>query len=887
MKCPKCNFDNPDTQRFCGDCGTQLPPAEEISAPLTETLETPKEKLTTGSVFAGRYQIIEVLGKGGMGNVYKVLDKEINEKIALKLLNPEIASDEKAIDRFRNELKFARNIGHRNVCRMYDLSKEEGTHYITMEYIPGEDLKSMIRMMGQLSAGQAIFIAKQVCEGLAEAQRIGVVHRDLKPQNIMIDKEGNARIMDFGIARSLKAKGITAAGVLIGTPEYMSPEQVEGKEVDHRSDIYSLGVILYEMLTGKLPFEGDTPFSIAFKHKSEAPPDPKEVNDQIPEDLSLVILKCMEKNKERRYQTAEKLLSELMKIEKGIPTTERILPKRKPLTSKEITVTFGLKKLLIPALAILALTIIGVIIWQFIPRKEAVSPLLDKPSVAVLPLVDLSQQKDQGYFCDGMTEAIIEKLSQLRGLKVSSRTSVMRYKNTDKDIKEISKELGVAAVLEGSVQREEDNIRVHAQLINVKENFHIWSDHYDRKLTSVFAIQSDIAQQIAKVLKAKLSPEEKERLTRRPTENLTAYDYYLKGREYYVRYKKQDNENSIKLFEKALEFDPDFALAYSGLGDSYAQRTMKYGFPREWLDASIEASEKAISLNPDLSEGYKALGLAYQAKGWYRKAIKAYQKAIELNPNNEQATGNIGWCYLNIGEFDKAMPWFKNALALGPAFPFSYAEMGYAYRGLDDHAKAEQWLNKALDLQPDFSVAINELIYCYLAQGKYKKAIEQSQKLLSIAPYSIGTLNRAGFLELLSGNYEQAQQYYEKSIEIRPTMQNLTNLGFIYWKKEQQDEAQKLFNQGLILCQEQLEQGNEYWTVPYNIAAIHAIQGNKEEAYKWLKKAVDAGWRDFRLGLMDPLLENLHEDEKFKQMMTEVKNMVDKMRKRIEKEEQD
>jgi serine/threonine-protein kinase len=275
MKCPKCQADNPDTQKFCGECATPLQPSKDI--PVTETIEAPKEELTTGSSFANKYQIIEEIGKGGMGKVYKALDTEVNEKVAIKLIKPEISADRKTIERFRNELKFARKIRHKNVCQMYDLNKEEGTYYITMEYVSGEDLKGFIRRSGQLAVGTTTRIAKQVCEGLAEAHKLGVVHRDLKPNNIMIDKEGNARIMDFGIARSLKAKGITETGVMIGTPEYMSPEQVEGKETDQRSDIYSLGVIIYEMVTGRVPFEGETPLSIAMKHKTETPPNPKEL----------------------------------------------------------------------------------------------------------------------------------------------------------------------------------------------------------------------------------------------------------------------------------------------------------------------------------------------------------------------------------------------------------------------------------------------------------------------------------------------------------------------------------------------------------------------------------------------------------------------------------
>jgi len=329
VKCPKCQAENPETVKFCGECGTQFPSSKTSHPDVTETLQTPIKELTTGSTFAHRYQIIEELGKGGMGRVYKAFDTEIKEKIALKLLKPEIGIDEQMIERFRNELKLARKISQRNVCRMYDLNKEEGAYYITMEYIVGEDLKRLIRKVGQMSMGKTISIAKQVCEGLAEAHSLGIVHRDLKPQNIMVDEAGNAKIMDFGIARSISAKGITGAGVMIGTPEYMSPEQVEGKDVDQRSDIYSLGVILYEMVTGRVPFEGETVLSIALKHKAEVPKSPKDVNPQIPESFNRLILRCLEKKPERRYASVQNITAEL-----DIPLGG-ILPKRK----KAATVT--------------------------------------------------------------------------------------------------------------------------------------------------------------------------------------------------------------------------------------------------------------------------------------------------------------------------------------------------------------------------------------------------------------------------------------------------------------------------------------------------------------------------------------------------------------------
>ncbi len=742
IKCPKCHHENPDTVKFCGECGTLLQsvrgtdptdagpdprsgrPSEDFFD-LTKTIEAPKKELTRGTTLANRYEIIEELGKGGMGRVYRVEDTKLKQEVALKLIKPEIAKDKKTIERFRNELKLAREIAHRNVCRMYDLNEEKGTHYITMEYVRGEDLRSSIRRFGQLPIGKSISIAKQICEGLAEAHRLGVVHRDLKSNNIMIDKEGNVRIMDFGIARSLEAKRITGAGVMIGTPEYMSPEQVEGKEVDQRSDIYSLGVILYEMVTGRLPFEGETSLSIAMKHKSEEPPDPKDLNDQISEGFSQVILRCMKKDKEKRYQDAEELLSQLNNLEQGISTTGRIFPEQKP-------------------------------------TAETTSEIRWKNSIAVLPFVDLSSQRDQEYFCDGMTDEIILKLSKLADLKVISRTSVMRYKNTEKDIREIGQELGVATIMEGSIRKEENNIRISAQLINVEDGFHLWSDKYDRKLDRIFEVQEDVSRSIANALmREKLTVDSLDLAikTNRPSK-IEAYDYCLRGwyltnSKYAISFKEADFRTALKMFRTAIEIDPNYAYAYCGLGNAYQNH---YVITRneEDLDLVIKNCKKSYELEPNLVCSNAALGWVHYVKGDYDKAYRSYKKALSINSNISAVIYLIGRLFRQVGLFQKAIKHCSRATELDPFYHHYHSLLARCLMDIGELEKAEISIGKAYDVEPDSIWVILDKSLLLIKMRKYNEAEELLTKAERLHPRFSTIQNYKSLVFAAMGEKEKA-----------------------------------------------------------------------------------------------------------------------------------
>ncbi|MGD8540282.1 MAG: protein kinase, partial [Candidatus Aminicenantes bacterium] len=661
VTCSNCGTDNTQDSEFCKKCGTQIIDYEEKPLP-TQTIEAPREELTTGSTFAGRYQIIEELGKGGMGRVYKAQDTELKEKVALKLIKPEISSDKKTVERFQNELKFARKIVHKNVGRMYDLGKEEGSYYITMEYVDGQDLKGMIRQSKQLTIGTAISIAKQVSEGLSEAHKLGVIHRDLKPSNVMIDRDGNARIMDFGIARSVEGKGITGAGVMIGTPEYMPPEQAEAKEVDQRSDIYSLGVILYEMVTGRVPFEGDTALSIAMKHKGEEPKDPREFNSQISEDLTRVILRCLQKDMDKRYQNAGEVRSELEKIESGIPTTERVIPERKPLTSREITVHFSLKKLFVPALVVIAIVIIGLILWQVLPKKKAL-PLApsDEPSLAVMYFENNTGDENLDHYRKAISDLLITDLSQSKYLDVISGDmlfniledlNLLEAKNySSRALKEVASRGRASHILQGNYTKAGDTFRINIMMHEANTMKRISSEMVEGMgEKSIFSMVDEITRRIKSSFKISADEivtdidEDIEKIT---TSSPEAFKYYVEGRRYH---NSGDYRKSIQVMERAVEIDAEFAMAYRSLSVSYSSLSL-FAERSKYIKKALEFAYRLSD-----RERYQITADFYsESEKTYDKAIEAFKGLLDLYPEDTRANHNLGRLFYFLEQWDEAI----------------------------------------------------------------------------------------------------------------------------------------------------------------------------------------------------------------------------------------
>jgi serine/threonine-protein kinase len=728
VKCPRCHSDNPDTSRFCGNCAAPLSPEGRDLASFTKTLAPPVRTLEKGALFANKYRVSGEIGRGGMGVVLKAEDTKLKRPVALKLLPFELSHSPEAKERFIREAQAAAALDHPNICTVYEVEEQNGQAYIAMAYIEGTTLKARIAQ-GPLKVDEALEIAVQVAAGLAEAHRKGIIHRDIKPANVMLTAKGQAKIMDFGLARLEGAGDLTRTDVVMGTVAYMSPEQALGKKVDHRTDIWSFGCLLYEMLAGHGPFQGGHELAI-FQTIVRGDLHPiTALRRDIPVGLDKILTRCLQKNLLDRYPDANSLISDLKSVDlDDIAATPVAVAREKP------------------------------------------------PSIAVLPFADMSPEKDQEYFAEGIAEELINALAHIQGLRVVARTSAFALKGMNLDIREIGQKLNVKAVLEGSVRKAGNRLRVTAQLINVEDGFHLWSERYDREMADILAIQDEISLAIVDSLKVTLRVGEKTALKKRPTDDPEAYNLYLKGLFFLARPNPESYGKALNFFRAAIDKDPNFALAHAGMASLFSgMGILNLAPPAEMLPKAKAALQKALSLDEDLAAAHAvAAALAFWFEWDWDAAGRSYDRVLTLNPGDAFSHGMRGWFCVNRRRFDEAIREIKKALELDPLMPIYYAwSVGLHWSvGRPDEALRE--FARALEIDPNLGLAYFHAGVAYTRKGLLSEALETFEKGRKLAVFPGWIEANLGLTYLRKGDREKAELVLAEMIENKNKIKNLS-----------------------------------------------------------------------------------------------------------------
>jgi adenylate cyclase len=677
----------------------------------------------------GHYRIVEKIGEGGMCEVWKAVDTRLDREVAIKILPPDFHDDAERVARLEKEAKAVAALNHPNIVTIHSIEEHEGERFITMELLHGRPLSEGIPV-GGLPLKRLLDIAIPIVDAVSAAHARGVVHRDLKPANVMLAEDDAVKVLDFGLARSREepvvdmseatTETLDGEGRISGTLSYMSPEQIEGRAVDHLSDIFSLGIILYEMATGRLPFPGKTTAAVLASTLKDTPRPPSEINAEIPRHLDRVIRICLEKDPSRRLQSSLDLRNDLAALRREIGSLE----------------------------------------------NDTV------PSIAVLPFVDMSVARDQDYFCEGIAEEIINALTHVRDLRVASRTSSMQFKNTTMDSREMGDRLGVSTLLEGSVRKAGEQLRVHAQLISVASGYHLWAERYDRELKDVFAIQDEIAQAIVQALKVTLSPRERRAIKQVATNDARAYDYYLRGRNYYYQYRLKGIEFALQMFSRAIEIDPSYARAYAGVADCCAYLCTIAGHGEETRKRADAASRKALELDSELAEAHASRGVVLLLDGRHEAAEQAFKTAIRLNPRLFEAHFFYARACFTQGKFDEAIRRYEEAARVRPDDYQSLLLVGQIFDDLgrkDDAADARrrgvQRVEERLELNPDDARALYMGANGLVALGERERGIQWARRAQEIEPDESMVLYNLACVYSLAGEVEEGIECLERAVD--------------------------------------------------------------------------------------------------------------------------
>jgi TolB-like protein/Flp pilus assembly protein TadD/predicted Ser/Thr protein kinase len=712
------------------------------------------------------FKILEKLGEGGMGVVYLAEDTKLARRIALKLLPAEWTRNSQARARFLHEAQTAAALNHPNICTIYEVDEADDLVFLAMEHIEGESLRDKIGR-GPMKIADVICTSLDVGQGLAAAHAQGIVHRDIKPGNVMLTSDGRAKVLDFGLALAPERTRLTMEGRTTGTVSYMSPEQSRGDSVDHRTDLWSLGVMIYEMLTGQRPFAGEHEQAVIRAIMNDEPEPPTGLRTGIPLELERVVRKAMAKSPENRYQHVEDLLVDLRAVGRDLEARTVTLTAG-VAQSTGITSGNGKRSRLLAVAAVVVVAALAGLVWNTnrtrrpdsAPTGEPAAATEGRPSIAVLPFMDMSPERDQEYFCDGMAEELINAFTKLGGLKVSARTSSFQYKGEGHDVRQIGNDLGVETVLEGSVRKAGPRLRITAQLISVADGSHLWSETFDRNLDDVFAIQDEISHAIVERLRPELLGDESAELLGKTTANVEAYNLYLRGRWFWNKRTPPDLTQGIEYFERAIEVAPDYALAYAGMADCYTALAEYSVSPPEGIAARAKnAALRALEIDDTLAEAHAALGYIKMVYDWDWKGAEAdFSRAIELNPQFAPAHHRYAVLLGTMGRSDEGLKEIRLAKKLEPHSVSISMTMGLLLCdvGLLDSAIEE--LERALEMDPDSYMAELALGVAYMNAERFDEAYaafqEQNRLLGGRSPHAAVMI---GINQAFSGNVDGAE----------------------------------------------------------------------------------------------------------------------------------